>query len=1098
MIKKAGVVLSLVLFLALSAAAADTEEARVLRFPAISEDTIVFGCAGDLYLVPASGGLARKITSDVGYEMFGRFSPDGKTLAFTAEYDGSREVYVMPAQGGQPRRVTYTATVNRDDVSDRMGPNNIVMGWQPDGRHIIFRSRMRDWDDFIGQLYVVSAEAGTPVQVPVPRGGFCSFSPDGKRMAYNRIFREFRTWKRYRGGMADDVWIYDFETRKVENITNNPACDIIPMWSGETIYFLSDRDEHKRMNLYSYDLRTKETRQLTHFVDYDVKFASLGPKAIVFQNGGFIYRFDLDTQQAVKVPIFIENDQVSSRSRIANVAKYITNYEIAPDGKRALFGARGEIFTVPAKNGDIRDLTNTPGVHERDSKWSPDGAWIGNISDVTGEDEIYIRPQDGSGTPVQLTSEADTYKYGFRWSPDSQKLLWTDKLFRLQYVDRRTKEVVLIDQAKIGEMGPFAWSPDSRWVAYTKPEVEGMARVYLYDLEGKKSTEVTEGWYSSYEPVFSGDGKYLFFVSDRDFSPTLSRLELDFTYNNMSRIYVLTLAADTKSPFAPKSDEVEVKKTAESTAGQTGTKAKTAPAQKTEPAAGAVTVKVDLEGLKSRIVSLPIQASNYASLASVGDTVYYLQFGGRGGGQGAALKSYRLSEQKETELGQINGYEISADQKKMIVGQGDSYAIVDLPHGPVKIETKLDLSGMDMNLNLKEEWEHIYLECWRQMKYFFYAPNMNGVDWEAMKARYLPLAQAARCRADLTYVIGELIGELSSGHTYVGGGDVPVIPKIKVGLLGAVLAKDPSGYFKVVKILRGQNWDKSLRSPLTEIGVNVQDGEFILAVNGAPTDRLADIYEALINTVGKQVTLKVNSRPEEKGSREVVVVPIADEQGLVYYTWVQENIAKVDKATQGRVGYVHIPDMGFNGLDEFVKYYYPQLRKKALIVDERGNGGGFVSPMIAERLARAIVMVEMARDSVPRPDPNAVLVGPKVCLMNEYSASDGDIFPYRFRKLGLGPLIGKRTWGGVVGIRGSLPLLDGGFLNKPEFAPYSLEDKWVIEGVGVEPDITVDNDPGTEWSGTDQQLDKAIEVILEKLKTEEFNLPPIPPYPVKK
>jgi tricorn protease len=1098
MIKKAGVVLSLVLFLALSAAAADTEEARVLRFPAISEDTIVFGCAGDLYLVPASGGLARKITSDVGYEMFGRFSPDGKTLAFTAEYDGSREVYVMPAQGGQPRRVTYTATVNRDDVSDRMGPNNIVMGWQPDGRHIIFRSRMRDWDDFIGQLYVVSAEAGTPVQVPVPRGGFCSFSPDGKRMAYNRIFREFRTWKRYRGGMADDVWIYDFETRKVENITNNPACDIIPMWSGETIYFLSDRDEHKRMNLYSYDLRTKETRQLTHFVDYDVKFASLGPKAIVFQNGGFIYRFDLDTQQAVKVPIFIENDQVSSRSRIANVAKYITNYEIAPDGKRALFGARGEIFTVPAKNGDIRDLTNTPGVHERDSKWSPDGAWIGYISDVTGEDEIYIRPQDGSGTPVQLTSEADTYKYGFRWSPDSQKLLWTDKLFRLQYVDRRTKEVVLIDQAKIGEMGPFAWSPDSRWVAYTKPEVEGMARVYLYDLEGKKSTEVTEGWYSSYEPVFSGDGKYLFFVSDRDFSPTLSRLELDFTYNNMSRIYVLTLAADTKSPFAPKSDEVEVKKTAESTAGQTGTKAKTAPAQKTEPAAGAVTVKVDLEGLKSRIVSLPIQASNYASLASVGDTVYYLQFGGRGGGQGAALKSYSLSEQKETELGQINGYEISADQKKMIVGQGDSYAIVDLPHGPVKIETKLDLSGMDMNLNLKEEWEHIYLECWRQMKYFFYAPNMNGVDWEAMKARYLPLAQAARCRADLTYVIGELIGELSSGHTYVGGGDVPVIPKIKVGLLGAVLAKDPSGYFKVVKILRGQNWDKSLRSPLTEIGVNVQDGEFILAVNGAPTDRLADIYEALINTVGKQVTLKVNSRPEEKGSREVVVVPIADEQGLVYYTWVQENIAKVDKATQGRVGYVHIPDMGFNGLDEFVKYYYPQLRKKALIVDERGNGGGFVSPMIAERLARAIVMVEMARDSVPRPDPNAVLVGPKVCLMNEYSASDGDIFPYRFRKLGLGPLIGKRTWGGVVGIRGSLPLLDGGFLNKPEFAPYSLEDKWVIEGVGVEPDITVDNDPGTEWSGTDQQLDKAIEVILEKLKTEEFNLPPIPPYPVKK
>jgi tricorn protease len=1095
MLKKGWVSLLFLAVLTLGTAVAESPEARVLRFPAISQDTIVFSSAGDLYSVPAAGGLARKLTSDPGDEIFARFSPDGKTIAFTAQYDGSREVYVMPAEGGIPRRVTFTATIGRDQLSDRMGPNNIVMGWQHDGKHIVFRSRMREWDDFIGQLLLASVDGGTPTQVAVPRGGFCSFSPDDTKLAYNRIFREFRTWKRYRGGMADDVWIYDLATRKIENITNNPACDIIPMWSGQTVYFLSDRGPEKRMNLYAYDLPTKQTRRLTEFVDYDIKFPSLGPKAIVFENGGYIYRFDLATEQAVKVPILIEDDQVSARPRLAGVSDMVTNYEISPDGKRALFGARGEIFTVPAQHGDVRDLTNTSGVHERDAKWSPDGKTVAYISDATGEDEIYLRPQDGSGQPTQLTTGADTYKYGFRWSPDGKKILWTDALFRLQFVDVASKKVTLVDQAKVGDMGPFAWSPDSLWIAYTKPEFEGMIRVYLYGLGTGKSAEVTDGWYQSYEPVFSGDGKYLFFVSDRDFNPILSQVELDYAYTAMSRIYLVTLAAETKSPFAPKSDEVEIKKASEAVPAKPAEKPKAA-AGKAEEKAGPAPIKVDLEGLKERLVGLPIEVANYGSLASVGDKVYYLKFVP---GQGSpSLRVYSLSDRKETDLGQIQGYEISADQKKMLVRQGGSYGIIDLPQGPVRVETKLDLSGLQMNLDPKEEWLDIYLECWRQMKYFFYAPNMQGVDWPAMKERYLPLAKAVKCRQDLTYVIGELIGELSCGHTYVGGGDLPVIPKIKVGQLGAVLAKDASGTFKVVEVMRGQNWSQTLRSPLTELGVNVKEGDFILAVNGRTTKDMADIYAALVNTVGKQVTLKVNGKPEEAGSREVLVVPIDDEQQLVYYTWVQENIAKVDKATNGKVGYVHIPNMGLDGLNEFVKYYYPQLRKKALIVDERGNGGGFVSTMIAERLVRQIIMLEMARNAVGQPDPGAVLVGPKVCLMNEYSASDGDIFPYRFKKLGLGPLIGKRTWGGVVGINGTLPLIDGGFLNKPQFAPYGLDDKWIIEGVGVEPDILVDNDPGVEYEGTDQQLNKAIEVILDELKTKEFTVPPIPPWPIKK
>ena len=1087
-----GVILLLFLFSINSYA---PQEARVLRFPAIYGDQIVFSYAGDLYTVPSSGGIARKLTSHEGYEAFARFSPDGKNIAFTAEYDGNREVYLMPADGGVPKRLTYTASLGRDDISDRMGPNNIVMGWTNDGKNIVFRSRMREWDDFLGQLYLVPSGGGIPVQLPLPRGGFCSYSPDDKKLAYNRIFREFRTWKRYRGGMADDIWIYDFETKKLENVTNNPALDIIPMWSGEKIYFLSDRDENKRMNLFAYDLHTKETKKLTNFTDYDIKFPSLGPKAIVFENGGYIYRFDLTSEQAAKVPVMIADDMISGRSRMAKVSDKVTNYEISPDGKRALFGARGEIFTVPVKYGNTRNLTNSPGVHDRDSKWSPDGKWIAYISDKTGEDEIYLMPQDGQGEAQQITKNADTYKYRIFWSPDSKKILWSDKLLRLNYVDIEKKEVVEVARAEIAEIRQYCWSPDSRWIAYSKPEVEMMPRIYVYSLEAKKTYEVTDGWYNSYGPSFSSDGKYLFFISDRDFNPIYSRTEWNHAYLSMSRIYLVTLAADTKSPFEPKSDEVELPKEIEKPA--TSAKAKVGEEGKPAEPKKEISVKVDPEGLKSRIVGLPVEVSNYGGIASVGDKIYYLKRGDRD--TQTSLKLYDLTERKETDLGSIDGFEISTDEKKMLVSKESAYAIIDLPKAPIKIEEKLDLSQMEMKLDLRAEWDQIFEECWRQMKYFFYAPNMHGVDWKAMKLRYRPLAQAVNHRADLTYVIGELIGELNAGHTYVGGGDIPTPKKVKMGMLGAQFERDPqTGFYKIKKILRGENWTGSLRSPLTEIGVNVKEGEYLIAVNGMPTSKMTDMYEALYNTVGKQVTLKVNAKPEDHGSRDIVVIPIESEQSLYYYTWVEENIEKVDKATGGKVGYIHIPDMSTAGLNEFVKHYYPQLRKKALIIDVRGNGGGNVSPMIIERLRREIAMMEMSRDTVPRPDPDGLLLGPKVCLINEFSASDGDIFPYRFKKYNLGKLIGKRTWGGVVGIRGPLPLLDGGQLFKPEFAPYSVDGKnWIIEGIGVEPDIYVDNDPAKEYAGIDEQLNKAIEVILEELKTKEVKLPPIPPYPIK-
>jgi len=1057
-------------------------EARVLRLPAIYDNQIVFTYAGDLYTVTSTGGVARKLTSHEGFEIFARFSPDGKEIAFTGEYDGNREVYLIPVNGGVPKRLTYTTSLSRDDVSDRMGPNNIVMGWKHDNKHIVFRSRMWEWNDFNGQLYLASVDAGTPAQLPLPRGGFCSYSPDDKKLAYNRVFREFRTWKRYRGGMADDIWIYDFETKKIQNITNNPAQDIIPMWSGDKIYFLSDRDENKKMNLYVYDMATKETRKLTNFTEFDIKFPSLGSKAIVFENGGYIYRFDLTKEQTVKVPIVIANDMVSGRDKIIKVMDKITNYEIAPDGKRALFGARGEIFTVPAKHGNTRNLTNTSGLHERNSKWSPDGKWIAYISDASGANEIYIMPQDGSEKPQQITINADTYKYQIYWSPDSKKLLWSDKKLRLNYVDIDTKKTVEVAKAKAWEIRQYAWSPDSEWIAYAKPEAEAMTKVYLYFLPAKKTYEVTDGWYSSYDPSFSSDGKYLFFASDRDFNPIYSRTEWNHAYLAMSRVYLVTLSADEKSPFEPESDEVELPKES---------------SKKEDTQEKGIQVKVDPDGLKERIIGLPIEVAYYRHITPIGDKIYYMKR--KDGERKASLKMYDLKEKKEKDLGSINDYEISADQKKMLVSQDKSYAIIDLPKAQIKIEEKLDLSHMEMKLNRRDEWNQIFNECWRQMKDFFYDPNMHGVDWEAVRLRYQPLAQAVNHRADLTYVLGEMIGELSIGHTYVGGGDVPKLKKVKVGMLGAQFERDPkTRFYKITKILKGQNWDKSMRSPLTEIGVNMREGDYLIAINGKPTSKMTDICEALLNTVGKQVTLKVNIKPEEKGSREVVVVPIETDQSLYYYNWVQNNIEKVNKATNGKVGYIHVPDMGARGLSEFVKYFYPQLRKKALIIDVRGNGGGSVSPMLIERLRREIAMVGIARNTIPQPDPEAMILGPKVCLIDEFSASDGDLFAYRFRKANLGKLIGKRTWGGVVGIRGSLPLADGGYLMKPEFAVYSTEgEKWIIEGHGVEPDIYVDNDPAREYAGVDEQLNKAIEVILQELKTKEKELPSPPPHPKK-
>jgi tricorn protease len=1081
---------------------------RLLRFPATDGDQIVFCYAGELYTVSKEGGTARRLTSGPGYSSFPHFSPDGKQLAFTSQYDGNTEVYVMPAEGGEPKRLTTTATLGRDDISDRMGPNNLVLGWENTKPLIVFRSRRTSFNSFIGDLETVGLDAELPGKLPVPRGGFLSFSPDDSKMAFNRVFREFRTWKHYRGGMADEVWIYDFKTQQTENLTNNPAQDICPMWGPDNhIYFLSDRDG--RMNLFSIDLASKETKQLTTFKDFDIKFPTIGKGAIVFENAGYIWRYDLGNGQCAPVPINIKEDFASGRAAFLDASKHVESVNLAPDGQRAIVVARGDLFSVPMKEGSARALTRTSNVHERDAVWSPDGKSIAYNSDESGENELYVRSQDGKGQPQQLTKGADTYYYQVIWSPDSKKLLWSDRLQRLRFVDVASKAVTEVTKDKIGEIESYDWSPDSQWIAWGQPEENDLSKVYLYSLANKKTTQVTDEWYGSGRVSFSDDGKYLMLSSSRDFKPTFGDQEFANVYVDMQRIYFVTLAKDTESPFGPRSDEVgKEKKDKDKEKSGSEKEGEKKEGKKDEKEKKPVTVKVDLDGIQNRIVGLETTPGNYNNFRLIDNRVFYLRRTvadntgeddeDGGGEQKWHLCSYSLEDRKETVLGEVKNYQISFDGKKMLVKIDNDYSIIDLPKD--KLETKdhkLELKGLDVMADRRAEWKQIYNECWRQMRDFFYSPTMNGVDWKAMRDKYAALLPFVNHRNDLTYLIGELIAELNNGHAYVGGGERPDLQRIKLGLLGAELSRDPaSRAYRIDRILPGENWEKENRSPLTALGLNLKAGDYILAVNGTPVSGLANIYDALIGTADKQVILRVNSSPNDNGARDITVVPTADESPLYYLDWVQHNVDYVNKKTNGQVGYIHIPDMGQPGLNEFTKRYFPQIRKRGLIVDVRGNGGGFVSPLVIERLRRALVMVETARNGTPQTNPPNTFLGPMVTLINEFSASDGDIFPYRFKTLGLGKLIGKRTWGGVIGIRNPLPLLDGGQIFKPEFAPYSKEGKgWIIESHGVDPDIVVDNDPAKEFKGEDQQLDRGIEEVQAEMKSKGYELPPVPPYP---
>ena len=1050
-------------------------EARLLRFPATNGADVVFSYAGDLFTAPLAGGEARRLTSHIGYEMFAHYSPDGKTIAFTGEYDGNREVYIIPAKGGEPVRLTYTATNGRDDLGDRMGPNNIVMGWTPDGKNIIFRNRTGD--GFSGKLWTVSVNGGMPKEIPLPEGGFCSYSPDGKKLAYNRVMREFRTWKYYRGGMADEIWVYD--GKKVEKITDNPAQDIFPMWVGDEIYFASDRD--MTMNLFVYNTKTKATSKVTSFDDYDVKFPSTNGKLVVFEKGGFLYKLDPATKKAEQIHITLGSDLVYARAERMNVGKKgRSSFSLSPDGKRMAITARGEVFDVPVGKGITRNITKTPGSNERSADWSPDGKYIAFIGDGTGETEVYLYDVAAGGEPVQVTKDNDTYIRGLQWSPDSKHILYTDRKNRVVEVDPFAKTARTVLQNQEQEFRDIEYSPDSKWLTYSRPAPNKMSVVYVYNLASGKEYPVTEKWYDSSSPTFSSDGKYLIFTSDRDFRPIYSWIEWNFAYTDRSAVYMTMLASGTPSPLLPTDSEsasaAEETKSAEADKpAKDGKKDAKASDKKT------VEVKIDADGLVDRTIKLPIGGSR--SYFCDGKKLWYRD------GRGTQVLDFETGKSEQCSDGMV--IYRPGDKKALSTAKG-KWTAVNFPASKVGGGEAVDLDNMFTTVDYSQEWPQIFDEVWRAFRDGYYLENMHGRDWNAVKEKYAALLPYVKTRLDLNYVIGGMIGELASGHAYVNPGDYPKPERIPMGLLGAKMSKDKSGYFRIDHIYSGAVYRSELRSPLTEPGMDINEGDFITAIDGQSLKDVDNIYKLLVGKADKLVELTVRKSSSAAG-RKVVVKPIDDEYPLEHYEWVMRNIRTVEEKSGGKVGYIYIPDMGPEGLNEFARWYYPQLDKEALIIDDRANGGGNISPMVIERLLRKVYRMTMYRNSNQNGTiPEGTHTGPKVLLINKYSASDGDLFPWSFKANNLGTVIGTRTWGGIVGISGSLPYMDGTDVRVPFFTNYDAKTgQWIVENHGVNPDILLDNDPVKEYSGVDQQLEKAIEVALQQIKDRK----PLPSTP---
>ncbi len=1072
---------ALLLVLIAPAALAQEGLTRLLHYPDIHGDTIAFVYAGDIWTVPASGGTATRLTSDPGLELFPKFSPDGRWIAFSAQYDGTRQVWVIPTEGGTPRQLTFHNDVG--DLPPRGGYDNQVLDWSPDGKYVLFLAHRLPWGERMSRHYIVPFEGGMEQPLAIPQGSAGMFSPDGTRVVYTPISREYRTWKRYRGGRAQEVWIYNLKDNSAEQITHFEGTDNQPTWVGDTIYFTSDRDY--TLNLFAYDTKTKQITRVTDQDTWDVLWPSAGPKQIVYQAGGFIWRFDPATRQSTRVPIRVVGDFRARLPHYENVKSNIDTASISPTGVRAVFGARGDVFTVPAKEGETQDLTRSSGVREIDPTWSPDGRLIAYLSDRSGEYEIYVRNADGSGEERQLTTNGHTWRFQPTWSPDGKWIVFGDKDATLRLLDVSSGKIRDLDRGTYNDITWYRWSPDSRWITYTKVGDSRMSNIFVYSLDQSRSLQLTSGMTDEQEPTFSPDGNYLYFLSNRDFNLTFSAFEFAYVYTHPTRVYVGVLAKDGPALFLPENPEEKV------AAPPTTPKPAEKEAEK-ETTPTPPTVTIDPEGFEQRVRAIPGDPDDYHDLAAVDAGVLYIS----GQGRETKLQLYDIKDKKEdTVLSGVQGYELSANGKKILYRAAGAYGIVDAAAGQKTEGAALDLGHMEMTIDPSAEWHEEFVDAWRTLRDWFYDPNMHGVDWKAMRAKYEPLVAHIAHRTDLDFILGEMGGELNVGHMYVQSSNDWQIKRNDSALLGAEVAADPSGYFRITDIFPGENWHQDFRSPLTEPGVNVKEGDYILAVDGVSTKGVDNFYRLLQNKADRLITLRVSAGPTATGAHDEIIRPITQETNLRYLEWVESRRAWVEKASNGQIGYIHLPNTAQEGNRELFKNFYPQANKAALLIDVRYNGGGFIPDQMISLLDRPVLSYWEVRNLEPFVTPGFAHKGPKAVLINGYSSSGGDAFPFYFRERGLGPLIGTRTWGGLAGLSGNPDLMDGGTVLVPSFRIFDDQGIWQVENIGVAPDIEVVDRPDAEARGTDPSLEKGVQVLMEELKKNppQKVVPPKPP-----
>ena len=1061
-------------------AAMPAGDSRVLRFPDICGQQIAFVQAGDIYTVAASGGTAVRLTSHEGQELYPKFSPDCRWVAFSGEYDGTRQVYAIPTTGGQPRQLTWYNDLGAQPP--RGGTDYRVLDWTPDGKNILFRANRVATDDRGGRPYLVPLDGGMETPLAVPETGGGMLSPDGNTFVYTPIDRDFRSWKRYRGGRAQDVWTYDLVANSSKRLTDSPASDNQPMWIGDTIYFTSDRNY--TVNLFEMSPNGGETKQLTHFTDFDVLWPSAGKGAIVFENGGSIWRFEPKTQQAIQVPIRVSGDFAQTVPQWKNVAAQVESFDVDAAGEKILFGARGDVFRYDVARKEARNLSLSPAAREIGVTLSPEAETVAYLSDATGEYEIWLRPAAG-GEARQLTRDGGIWRFPPKFSPDGKHIAYADKLQRLRVVDVNGGNTTDIATSKRDDITEYTWSPDGQWLAYTLEDDNGLNRIWLHSLAQGKQWPVTEATSAASSPAFDPKGRWLYFLSNRDYNLQFSAYEQNYLYINATRIYAVSLASGGPVLY-PEADGDKPDATL------SAKKPNDKPA-KPEP------LRIDPEGMIGRVQVLKAPAGSYPSLQAGDNAVFYLAATGSGRGMGGMdLNMIGLDSESEINLAHgITGFLVIGEGKQVLVKQRDKFALLNAKADQDFGKATLDLAQLQMLVDPQQEWKQEFADAWRILRDWFYDPGVHGgiERWNMVRDRYAALIPYVASRQDLDYVLQELVGEANSGHVYVQQGDEFKVERRAGGLLGAKIEADASGYFKIAKIHDGQNWDKATRSPLTEAGVNVKNGDYIIAVDGVDARTVKNFYELLQNKGNRMVSLRVNGSASESGSREERVRTITSEQTLRYREWVDQRRALVDELSNGRIGYIHVPNTSAEGNKELFRGLLAYHDKDALIIDDRYNGGGFIPDRMVELLARQPLNYWKRRGVDATPTPLLSHPGPKAMLINGLSSSGGDAFPYYFRKLGLGKIIGTRTWGGLIGISGNPGLADGGSVLAATFRFMDTDGKWAVENEGVSPDIEVIDRPELLAAGRDPSIEKAVEVLLQELKTQSPKAPAAPPAP---